>query len=56
MKVVIIIEDMPGDQVNFKIEFDPPVTSETVSTAASDAAVSALSAIRNYIQENQSDI
>lgn len=50
MKVTIEIVDV-GDEVNVRIEFDPPVGDDTKQTGASMLAMAAMQAIREQYGE-----
>ena len=52
MKVTIGIVDV-GDEVNVRIDFDPPVSDETKQTGASMLAMAAMEAIREQYREEE---
>lgn len=52
MKVTIEIVDV-GDEVNVRIEFDPPVNDETKQTGASMLAMAAIEAIRERYRREE---
>lgn len=52
MKVTIEIVDV-GNEVNVRIEFDPPVSDETKQTGASVLAMAAMQAIKERYGEEE---
>lgn len=54
-KAILTFTDADDDQVNVKLEFDPPVKGDARMTAAISVAMKALQSVRDSFEEEDED-